>query len=97
MSDTVLIAIIIAVVLIITLLIFRRRLTRLLFRYKGIEAQLAAGSEHRRIPASKEILVTGNKQMGVDNTIETTVAQGEVSENKQRGVSNRIRVKKGSA
>jgi hypothetical protein len=94
MNDTISLALIIAAALVIALLILRKRLTKLRFRYRDIEAQLAA---HNSQPTSSGgILVTRNRQVGTNNAIEVSNTQGDVSRNQQQGTSNKLRVDKPS-
>jgi hypothetical protein len=94
MSDTVAIALIIAATLAIALLIFRRRLTQLWFRYKDLEAQIAAEPTRQLTSSPEGVLVSSNKQLGANNKIEIIDTKGEVSHNQQKGTYNELQVKK---
>lgn len=96
MSDTVLIALITAATVVVALLIFRRRLTRLLFRFKGIDAQLTAEPSRRDQAAAGRLKISGNKQVGTKNTIEIAAAEAEMSNNIQKGDANTLRLDQSS-
>lgn len=93
MSDYVKIALIAASTLVILFLVFRNRLTRLLIRFKQLEAELDAAPSAPAADArpSPALQISGNRQIGSDNRIETRGVAGEISENLQEGDSNTIK------
>lgn len=94
MSDSIKIALIVAATLSILFLVFRTRLTRLLIRFKGAEAQLDANPPHQGTATSGKLLITKNKQVGSNNRIEASNASGEISENLQKGDANSLSIDK---
>lgn len=93
MSDTVTIAIIAAATLAILFFVFRTRLTRLLVRYKHIEAELNANPPHsdRKGQPLEGLSISKNKQLGNSNKIEISAKNAEISKNLQKGDSNSLR------
>ena len=93
MSDTVSVTVIIAVTILLALFIFRNRLTRFFFRIKELQAQLEADLPTTTTSSSyKRVVVSGNRQTGVDNMIAITDVEGEVTANRQTGSANTMRV-----
>jgi predicted lipid-binding transport protein (Tim44 family) len=106
MSDTVIIALIIAVVILAALIIFRKQLSRFVFKAgkDGVEAELEThkpGSAARPAaqPASPAtvnrpgVVVSGNKQTGVGNVIDVSQADATVKDNEQKGQNQKLRVR----
>jgi hypothetical protein len=107
MSDAVLIVLIVSVTLVATPIIFRRQLSRFLFKASktGIEAEL----ETREIPerGRKEVSSTsatsrptavsinGNKLIGVRNAIEADGTDVAITDNLQAGSDQKIGVRQG--
>jgi hypothetical protein len=92
MSDTVIVTAIIAAAILGALFIFRKRLTKFLIRFKGIDAQLTAAPLTKATNTSKGLSVSGNKQVGMRNIIDIQKTQGDVSDNTQKGADNQLRV-----
>ncbi|HSS49808.1 MAG TPA: hypothetical protein VLX28_12770 [Thermoanaerobaculia bacterium] len=94
MSDTVAMALITAATLVILFLVFRNRLTRLLLRFKQIEAQVDAAPPQpdQQTNPIRGILIRRNKQVGTANQIDAKAAEGEISDNFQKGNSNALRL-----
>lgn len=92
MSDSLLLAILASVTLVVVLLIFRARLTRFFVRFKHIDAELNAEPLGRGAASPTGVLVKGNKQTGIRNTIDVDIENAEVIGNTQRGDANAVRI-----
>lgn len=104
MSDTVIIALIIAAVILAALIIFRKQLSRFVFKAgkEGIETELetreggaAAGSAGAGQPAGKRpgVTVSGNKQTGTGNVIDISRGDVTVKDNLQDGRNQKLKVR----
>jgi hypothetical protein len=104
MSDTVLITLIVAISIVIVLLLFRKQLSRFLFKAsrEGVEAQLETrdstatpgSAQPIEKPAkSASINIVGNRQLGKGNTVDVERSNVNVTGNTQEGQDNVILVK----
>jgi len=102
MSDTVLITLILAVTIVVVLVIFRRQLSRFLFKANrdGVEAEMEthepAKDEAQTKPnanASAGVTISNNRQVGRGNKIDVGQSDVAVTDNLQLGEGQEINVR----
>lgn len=87
MSDQVIIVLIIALAVVIVLVVFRKRLSRFVFKTKGINASL----ETQR---STGVIISKTSQKGKGHEINVERDNVNISDHKQNGEDHTLSVKK---